>query len=307
MSERMQKWKALLLASRPKTLPAVLVPVFIGSALAQRAGAFDAIAALCCLAFGLLIQIGTNYANDVYDHLKGADAQRRLGPARAVARGWLTPKQMKTAMAVTFVLALGCGLPLALEGPPWLWGIGIASVLCGIAYTGGPYPLGYNGLGDIFVILFFGFVATAVTYYVQAESFVLVEAGVWGQWTLWIAAVIPGGLANNLLVVNNYRDYESDRQVGKRTVVVRFGRGFGRWAYAAGWGLPALATAYLAVAFASLLCGLATLLCCALGIRLQRQLCSAVSAEQYGRLLAGSAALLVAVGGLCSVGLASRW
>jgi 1,4-dihydroxy-2-naphthoate octaprenyltransferase len=226
-----------LSATRPRTLPAAVAPVLVGSALAWREGRFDAGAAGLCLLFALLVQIGTNFANDYYDFVKGADTAARVGPRRAVAAGLIAPATMKRAMVLVFAAAFLSGLSLIAWGGPWLLAVGIASIICGYAYTGGPYPLGYHGLGDVFVFIFFGLVAVGATYFVQAGR---VSAAA------WLAAVPVGLLAANILVVNNYRDVETDAVAGKRTLVVRFGRGFAR----AQFGLSLLVAAAVPVAFA---------------------------------------------------------
>jgi 1,4-dihydroxy-2-naphthoate octaprenyltransferase len=208
-----------LAASRPRTLPAAVAPVLVGSALAWRDGVFSAGAAGLCLAFALLVQIGTNFANDYYDFVKGADTAARVGPQRAVAAGLVSPPTMKRVMWLTFLAAFLVGLGLLVWGGPWLLAVGVASIVCGAAYTGGPWPLGYLGLGDLFVFFFFGLVAVCTTYYVQAGA--ITSEAVW-------ASVGIGALAANILVVNNYRDVETDAVAGKRTLVVRFGRGFAR-------------------------------------------------------------------------------
>lgn len=212
-------WRIWFAATRPRTLPAAVAPVLVGSALARRDGHFDASAAGLCLAFALLVQIGTNFANDYYDFVNGADTAARVGPRRAVAAGLVAPVTMQRAMWLVFAAAFCTGLGLIAWGGPWLLVVGVASILCGVAYTGGPYPLGYNGLGDVFVFIFFGLVAVGATYFVQAGR--LTTDG-------WLAAVPIGLLAANILVVNNYRDVETDAVAGKRTLVVRFGRGFAR-------------------------------------------------------------------------------
>ncbi|HTO02049.1 MAG TPA: 1,4-dihydroxy-2-naphthoate polyprenyltransferase [Opitutus sp.] len=202
-------------AARPRTLPAAVAPVLVGTALAWSVNFLDLAAAALCLGFALLIQIGTNFANDYYDFIKGADTAARVGPRRAVAAGLIPPAVMRRAMWAVFVAAFICGLGLLAWGGPWLLVIGIASILCGIAYTGGPWPLGYHGLGDLFVFLFFGLVAVGATYFVQAGN-VSMDA--------LLAGVPIGLLAANILVVNNYRDVETDALAGKRTLAVRFGR-----------------------------------------------------------------------------------
>lgn len=210
-------------AARPRTLSAAFAPVFVGSALAWHDGGFNAAAAMLCLGFALLVQIGTNFANDYYDFVRGADTAARVGPRRAVAAGLIAPATMKHAMIVVFVGAFAIGLGLVAWGGPWLIAIGVASILCGIAYTGGPWPLAYHGFGDVFVFVFFGLVAVGGTYFVQA-----------GRLTTdaLLAGVPIGLLAANILVVNNYRDVETDAAANKRTLVVRFGRGAARAQFA---------------------------------------------------------------------------
>ncbi len=216
-------WRVWLGAIRPRTLPTSAAPVLVGSALAWHAGGFNGPAAALCLAFALLIQIGTNLANDVYDFVRGADTPARVGPLRAVAAGLISPRAMRTATVIVFVLAATVGLGLLAHGGAWLIAVGIASILCGIGYTAGPFPLGYLGLGDLFVFLFFGLVAVTTTF--------AVEAGRLSLATLPAAAAV-GCLAANVLVVNNYRDVNTDAAAGKRTLVVRFGRPFARAQYA---------------------------------------------------------------------------
>ncbi len=212
-------FKIWIAATRPRTLPAAVAPVLVGSAFAWHDATFIAPAAIACLGFALLIQIGTNFANDYYDFMKGADTAERVGPRRAVAAGLVRPAAMKAAMAGVFVAAFLVGLSLLSYGGWPLMIIGVASIVCGIAYTGGPYPLGYNGLGDVFVFIFFGLVAVCATYFVQAGE-------VSGD--VILASIAIGLLAANILVVNNYRDVETDEKAGKRTLVVRFGRSAAR-------------------------------------------------------------------------------
>jgi 1,4-dihydroxy-2-naphthoate polyprenyltransferase len=206
-------------AMRLRTLPAAVAPVLVGAALAWRDGKFDPAAAGLCLGFALLVQIGTNFANDYYDFVRGADTAARVGPRRAVAAGLIAPTTMKAAMIAVFAAAFACGLGLLAWGGPWLLAIGVASIVSGYAYTGGPWPLAYIGLGDVFVFFFFGLVAVGGTYFVQAGR-VTVDAV--------LAGVPIGLLAANILVVNNYRDAETDAVAGKRTLVVRLGRGAAR-------------------------------------------------------------------------------
>ena len=206
------KW---LLAMRPRTLPAAATPVLVGSALAYTAGGFRLLPALAALVGALLLQIGSNFANDVFDFDKGADGPDRLGPTRAVAAGLVTPRAMRTAMVLVFVLATLVGLYLVwIAGWPVI-AIGVCSIAAAVAYTGGPYPLGYHGLGELFVFIFFGLVAIGGTYFVQVgriDAFVM------------LYAVPIGLLASAIIVVNNLRDRVSDARVGKRTLAVRLGR-----------------------------------------------------------------------------------
>ncbi|HVU33262.1 MAG TPA: 1,4-dihydroxy-2-naphthoate polyprenyltransferase [Opitutaceae bacterium] len=218
------RWRVWVSAARPRTLPAAIAPVIVGSALARRDQAFDPAAAAICLGFALLIQIGTNFANDYYDFIHGADTAARTGPRRAVAAGLVTPARMRNVTIAIFAVAFLLGLTLVHWGGPWLILIGIASVICGFAYTGGPWPLAYHGLGDVFVFIFFGLVAVTATYFVQA-------GGITG-WTV-LAAVAVGLLTTNILLVNNYRDVETDAVAGKRTLVVRWGRRAARWQFVA--------------------------------------------------------------------------
>ncbi|MEX2045042.1 MAG: 1,4-dihydroxy-2-naphthoate polyprenyltransferase [Opitutus sp.] len=209
------RWQTWVGAARPRTLPAAIAPVVVGSALAWHEGRFEPAAAALCLGFALLVQVGTNFANDYYDFMHGADTGARVGPRRAVAAGLVSPATMRRAMVGAFATAFLIGLGLVAWGGWWLVVIGIASILCGIAYTGGPWPLGYHGLGDLFVFIFFGFVAVGATYFVQAGALTP---------DAMLASVPIGLLAVNILVVNNYRDAATDAAAGKRTLVVRFGR-----------------------------------------------------------------------------------
>lgn len=210
-------------ATRPRTLPAAVAPVMVGTALAWRAGEAKWGAASACLGFALLIQIGTNFANDYYDYLKGADNASRVGPRRAVASGLVRPATMRAAMIGVFVAAFAVGLSLLSYGGWPLLIIGVTSIVCGIAYTGGPYPLAYHGLGDVFVFIFFGLVATCATAFVQMGGITAASL---------VAGSAIGALATNILVANNYRDVETDAQAGKRTLLVRWGRAYGRAQFA---------------------------------------------------------------------------
>lgn len=204
-----------ILAIRPRTLPAAVAPVLVGTACAHAVDGFRAGPALAALAGALLLQIGANLANDLFDFEKGADTAERLGPTRVVQSGLLSPSAVRTGMAITFGLALLVGVYLVWVAGPVIVLIGLLSIAAAVAYTGGPYPLAYNGLGDIAVLIFFGFVAVGGTAFVQA-GYVPVLA--------WIAAVPVGALTTAILVVNNVRDMETDAMAGKRTLAVRLGR-----------------------------------------------------------------------------------
>jgi 1,4-dihydroxy-2-naphthoate octaprenyltransferase len=213
MTTTMPFLSAWLLAARPRTLPASIAPVLVGSALAAASGHFDGLLFAATLAVSLLLQIGANFSNDVFDYLKGADVARR-GPMRVTQSGYLSPNQMLWSTAIIFGLAALIGLYLVLSAGWPLVIVGAIAILSALAYTGGPWPLGYHGLGDLFVFVFFGLVGVAGTYYIQTHA--LNGAA--------IAASIPVGLLiTNILVVNNLRDLETDRAAGKRTLAVRIG------------------------------------------------------------------------------------
>ena len=220
MSE--SKLRIWILAARPKTLWAAVAPVLIGTAMAFEAKAGHWPSALAALVGAVLIQIGTNFANDYFDFKKGADQYQRLGPTRMTQAGLIKPYAMRTAAIIAFSLALLVGVYLVWRGGWPIAVIGLLSILFGIMYTGGPYPLGYHGLGDIFVLAFFGPVAVGGTYYVQAldiNSIVL------------LAGLPPGLFSVAILTVNNLRDIKSDKLAGKKTLAVLFGRTFARVQY----------------------------------------------------------------------------
>lgn len=215
---------AWIAAIRPKTLPAAASPVLVGSAVAFQARGFAVGPALAALVGALLIQVGSNLANDVYDFEQGADSDDRLGPLRVTQAGLLSGDDVKRGMRVVFGAAIVVGLYLAaVAGWPVIV-IGLLSIAAAVGYTGGPYPLAYKGLGDLFVLLFFGFVAVCGTAYVQMGSV---------PTAAWPAGLIVGCMATAILVVNNVRDHETDRVAGKRTLPVVLGRHFGVLEYAA--------------------------------------------------------------------------
>jgi 1,4-dihydroxy-2-naphthoate octaprenyltransferase len=215
--------KAWLMAARPRTLTAAIAPVIVGTALAWRAGAFQPFTALAALLVSVLIQIGANFANDLYDFKKGADAVGRVGPTRVTTAGLLSPAQVAAGMWLVFAIAALLGAYVAWRGGWPLLVLGAACILAGWAYTAGPFPLGYNGLGDVAVFIFFGLGGTLGTYYAQAHAL---------SWPALWAAVPVGLLTTNIIIVNNVRDVETDRAVGKRTLAVLFGRSAACWEYA---------------------------------------------------------------------------
>jgi 1,4-dihydroxy-2-naphthoate octaprenyltransferase len=213
--EPMSRLQAWILASRPRTLTAAVAPVLVGSGLAAGGDAFRAGPAVAALLGAILIQIGTNLANDYYDHERGGDTEARVGPIRVTQAGLISPATVRNGAFTALGMALLVGVYLvAVGGWPVVF-IGLVSLACAVAYTGGPFPLAYHGLGDLFVFVFFGLVAVGGTYWVQALDF--------GPGAL-LAGAGMGALATALLVVNNLRDLDTDRQVGKRTLAVRLGR-----------------------------------------------------------------------------------
>ncbi len=248
---RLQVW---ILASRPKTLWAAIAPVIIGTAMAYADHAVHWLSALAALFGAVMIQIGTNLANDYFDYKKGTDTHERIGPLRVTQAGLVKPEAMKRAIAIAFGLALLAGIYLVWRGGLPIVAVGLLSILFGILYTAGPLPLGYNGLGDIFVFIFFGIVAVGGTYYVQALT-IFPET--------IVAGAAPGFWSVALLTVNNLRDIDNDRKGGKRTFAARFGRTFARTEYVICVLAACIIPAVLAVmtgSHSTVLCASATLL-----------------------------------------------
>jgi len=211
---RLTKTQIWILAARPKTLPAAAASVILGSALALKDNNFSLLPALAALGISILLQIGANFANDLFDYQRGADTSQRLGPTRVVQAGLLTPGQIKIGMLVVFAISIALGAYLA-----WVAGwvviiIGLSAIFAALAYTGGPFPFGYHSLGDLFVLIFFGIVAVCGSYYVQTHTI--------GIPVFW-AGFAMGLLITNILIVNNLRDIETDRSAGKVTLAVRLG------------------------------------------------------------------------------------
>jgi len=203
------------MAARPRTLPAAVAPVLVGTSLAIRYGTFHPVTFIAALLGAMLIQIGTNLSNDYSDARRGADTDERIGPVRVTAGGLVPPRQVLIATYVTFAAAVACGAYLIAVAGWALLAVGAASILAGVLYTGGPRPYGYEGLGEIFVFLFFGVVAVTGSYFVQRRAL---------PWEAFVLAVPVGLLIAAILVVNNVRDIDTDRRAGKRTLAVRLGR-----------------------------------------------------------------------------------
>ena len=204
-----------LMAARPRTLPAAVAPVLVGTALAGYLHVFHPLRFLAALLGAIFIQVGTNLSNDYSDARRGADAEDRLGPVRVTAGGLVPPRQVLVATYVTFGLAVLAGVYLIIVAGWQLLLVGAASILAGVAYTGGPKPYGYEGLGEVFVFLFFGVVAVAGSFFVQTRHL---------DWEAFALSVPVGLMAAAILVVNNVRDIDSDRRARKRTLAVRLGR-----------------------------------------------------------------------------------
>ena len=211
-----------LMAARIRTLPAAVAPVLVGTSLAIERGIFRPGAFVAALLGSILIQIGTNLANDYSDARRGADAEDRVGPVRVTAGGLVPPRQVLIATYVTFGLAVACGLYLVAVAGIELLIVGIASIAAGVLYTGGPKPYGYEGLGEIFVFAFFGVVAVTGSTFAQLEAW---------PWEAFVLSVPVGLLAAAILVVNNVRDLDGDKRAGKRTLAVRLGRERARTVY----------------------------------------------------------------------------
>ncbi|WP_327052149.1 1,4-dihydroxy-2-naphthoate polyprenyltransferase [Halomicrococcus gelatinilyticus] len=234
--------EAWLMAARPHTLPAAAAPVVVGTGLAVHEGVFAALPALAAFVGAALIQIGTNFANDYYDAVKGVDTDDREGFTRVTQSGLIPPDEVRRATYATFGLAVLVGVYLVAVGGLPILVVGLASVVSGFAYAGGPFPLGSHGLGDLFVFVFFGVVAVMGTFYVQAASLVAgVPLGIpegTVTWTAFLTSLPVAAISTNILVVNNVRDLETDREAGKKTLAVLVGYRASRAEYV---GMVALA------------------------------------------------------------------
>lgn len=211
-----------VMSIRPKTLGAAVAPVVMGSAIAWGTGSFHWLSGLLCLWGALLIQIGTNLANDYFDYIKGADNEKRLGPVRVTQAGLVKPSTIRWVFLLVFGMAILSCIPIMIRGGWPIIIIGLVSVASGIGYTGGRYALAYTGLADFFALIFFGPVAVGGTYYLHTLSF---------SWTVILLGMGPGLIAMSLLTVNNLRDIDNDREANKLTLAVRFGATFARLEY----------------------------------------------------------------------------
>jgi 1,4-dihydroxy-2-naphthoate octaprenyltransferase len=299
--------QAWLLAARPRTLPVSVGPVLVGLAVAHvelrtgpssSAAALQWLPALAALAGALLLQIGSNLANDLFDFEKGADGADRIGPPRASQLGLLSPSQMRGGMIVVFAAAAGVGLYLIAVGGWPIAAVGIASIAAALAYTGGPWPFGYRGLGDVAVFLFFGVVAVVGTAYLQTG----VVSG-----AALMASLPVGSLATAILVVNNTRDIESDRAAGKRTLAVRLGRRGARIEYGVLVFAPFAALPAWAFAGGASLLVLAPLVLLPRAVGLCRVVATRIDGPALNEALAGTARLGFLFCVLFAAGLLGGW
>jgi len=279
--------RAWVIALRPKTLVIAVVVVGVGTALAAHLGSVRAAPAAAALAGALLLQVASNFANDLFDFRKGADTPERLGPTRAVAAGLLTEREITVGLWLVLGAALGVGVYLALISSWLVFAIGVAGMVSAVAYTGGPYPLGYHGLGDVFVFLFFGLAAVAGTVFVQT--------GTWEPVAL--ALGVPMGLlAAAVLTVNNIRDIDTDTRAGKRTIPVRLGRRGARVYYGLLLTLPYIVVAALVATLQLPVPALAVLLTTPLAFKLDRIVRSTTEGPPLNRALGMTAGLLTGFG-----------
>ncbi|HEY0970953.1 MAG TPA: 1,4-dihydroxy-2-naphthoate polyprenyltransferase [Gemmatimonadales bacterium] len=287
----MRSW---VLAARPHTLPAAVAPVLVGTAVGvHEGGAFRALPFAGALLGALLIQVATNFANDYSDFHRGADTAERMGPTRVTQSGLLEAAQVRRAIVVTFGLAVLVGLYLAWVGGWPIVAIGVASIVCGLAYTGGPWPYGYHGLGDLFVFVFFGLVAVCGSAYLQSG----------GVGALAVAAAIPVGfLATNILVVNNLRDLPTDELAGKRTLAVLLGARAVRWEYVALAALAYLAPVLLVARGLAGRWALLPWLTLPLALPLVRRVLTGVAGRALNEVLARTGRLQLAYSVLLAVG-----
>jgi 1,4-dihydroxy-2-naphthoate octaprenyltransferase len=285
--------KIWLASCRPKTLTASIAPVLIGAAMAFNDGKINSLTLTLTFAAALLIQIGTNLANDYYDFVKGADTETRVGPTRATQAGLVTPAQMKLAFLLTFGLAAACGLYLVYVGGVPILVIGLVSIICGILYTAGPIPLAYYGLGDIFVLVFFGPVAVGGTYYLQTQTI---------NSAVIIAGLAPGLISVAILTVNNLRDIATDKAANKKTLAVRFGAKFAITEYIASIIAACLIPVILCVWLKSNCWSTISTLTLLIAIGAIKTILSKPDAETLNQMLARTGKLLIIYSVLFAIG-----
>jgi len=272
-----------LVAARPRTLPAAVSPVLVGTALAGEEDVFHPVRFVCALIGSVFIQVGTNLANDYSDARRGADTEDRLGPVRVTAGGLMPPRRVLVGTWVAFGIAVAAGAYLVAVAGWQLLLVGAASIAAGVLYTGGPRPYGYEGLGELFVFLFFGVVAVVGSYYVQVERF---------EWEAFALSVPVGLLAAAILVVNNVRDIETDRRAGKRTLAVRLGRLRTRRLYATMMLVAYAAPIVIWAAGGLSFCILLALLSAPLAVPLIRTVGTQTDGASLNEALAGTGQLL---------------
>ncbi|UPM42499.1 1,4-dihydroxy-2-naphthoate polyprenyltransferase [Halocatena salina] len=300
--------KAWLMAARPQTLPAGASPVIVGTGLALQRDVFSPLPACMALLGALLIQIGTNFANDYYDAMKGADTDDREGFTRVTQSGLIDPESVKRAMYLTFVAAILVGVYLVYVGGAPIVVVGLSSIVAGILYTGGPYPYGYRGLGDLFVFVFFGLVAVTGTYYVQAAATLAAPLSLGlPEGTvppIAVAASLPAaGLSTTILVVNNIRDRETDAATGKRTLAVMLGYRWSRVEFLAMMGLAYVVPIGFVLSGNSVVV-LLPLLTAPLAVALSSTVLTETSGPALNRALETTGKLLASHSVLFAVGLA---
>ena len=289
----MTPFRLWLVAARPRTLPAAVAPVLVGTALACSDGVFRPLVFICALTGSVFIQIGTNLSNDYSDARRGADTEDRLGPVRVTAGGLMPPGRVLVGTWVAFAIAVLAGAYLIAVAGWELLAVGAASILAGVLYTGGPRPYGYEGLGELFVFLFFGVVAVVGSYFAQTEEL---------RWEALALSVPVGLLAAAILLVNNLRDIDTDRRAGKRTLAVRLGRERTRVLF-----LAVVALAFAAPLVIWLAGGLSAwillaLLAAPLAVPVARTVRTRVDGPSLNGALAGTGALLAAFSILLSTG-----
>lgn len=296
MAQALGGVRVWLLAIRPRTLTAAMAPVLVGTGLAAADGVVAFLPALAALVGAVLIQVATNLANDYFDFVKGSDTPDRIGPTRVTQAGLLTPPQVWRGTVVTLLLATAVGAYLVWVGGWPILMVGLLSLVLALAYTGGPFPLAYHGLGDLFVFLFFGPVAVGGTYWVQGFSL---------PPDVLLAGIAMGALNTAILVANNLRDRETDARVGKRTLAVRMGDGPTQWQYAGllGVGLLAPLAGLLFLAWHPLV--LASWAGLLRAVPLVRRVFQFRQREELGPVLGGTARMVGIYGALLALGLAA--